>query len=392
MTEGRLPVPRDEMLALLRLRALPAIGPIRLDRLLARWGSAGRALEAASDEELGRAAARERHARRHVDRAERSLAWLERSDVAVVVRGAPRYPPVLEQLRDPPRLLYLRGRRELLDPTAVAIVGSRRCTEYGADAAHALAAGLARAGVVVVSGLARGIDARAHEGALSVGGTSTIAVLASGVDVPCPPENERLQQRISEEGLLVTEFDPGTPGMGFHFPMRNRIVACLARGVVVVEAPHKSGAMITVRHAIDLGREVFAVPGPIGRPTSEGTNNLLLEGAGPVTCVRDILDVMNGVRGERSPHPARIDARLAPAPPPEPGGGTVGESDPALTLLRGGPLHLDDLARELALTPAEAATRLLALEIDGSVRQLPGLRFACVRPEPPAGQAGRPRT
>jgi DNA processing protein len=240
----------------------------------------------------------------------------------------------------------------------VAVVGSRRHTGYGADAATAIAGGASRAGVVVVSGLARGIDAAAHAAALEGG---TIAVLGCGVDVEYPRENARLQARIAGEGLLLSEFAPGTPALPFHFPRRNRIIAALARGVVVVEATAKSGSLITVDHALDLGRDVFAVPGPIGSDTSAGTNALIRDGARLVESAEQLLEEL-GLLPEQP---------ILPPPPPAP---LAGEAGIAGALSRE-PRHLDELAAVCGVTPAGALVALLELELAGKARQLAGARF-----------------
>ena len=224
-----------------------------------------------------------------------------------------------------------------------------------------LAAGLARAGVVVVSGLARGTDAAAHEGALAGG---TVAVLGCGIDVAYPPEHRALQERIAGQGLVLTEFPPGTPPLRHHFPQRNRLIAALSRGVVVVEASARSGALITANRALDLGREVFAVPGPIGRRTSEGTNALLRDGARIVLDATDILAEL----GLPAPEPDGAGA----APP-------AGLSGPALAVwqaLSAESRHVDEVAARAGLDPAAALRALLELELLGCARQTAGMRYA----------------
>ena len=216
--------------------------------------------------------------------------------------------------------------------------------------------------------LAHGIDGHAHRAALAGG---TIAVLGCGPDVVFPHEHEELQARIGSDGLLVSEFVPGEPPLPHNFPRRNRIIAALARGVVVVEAPTKSGALITVEHAIDLGRDVFAVPGPVDRDTSAGTNALLRDGARLVTSAADILSEL-GIGGADALAAAAATADTASPAPPE------GLGDAPLRVWRAlepDPLHVDVLARRSDLAPADALGALLELELRGSVRQLPGTRF-----------------
>jgi DNA processing protein len=308
-----------------------------------------------------------------------SLAAIHRLDVRVVVYGGASYPRQLEQLHDPPPILFLRGRRDLLSSRTVAVVGARRHTEYGAEVARMVAWDLAAAGVVVASGMARGIDGIAHASALEAGGT-TIAVLGSGIDVPYPPEHDRLQERVAADGLLVSEFAPGEPALRYHFPRRNRVLAALAEAVVVVEAGPRSGSLITVEHAIDLSREVFAVPGPIGRVTSEGTNALIHDGAHIVTSSQDILDVLK-VRPSAAPGGAQDPAERwrggdggADGVARDPGG-----RDPALELLAclaDEPLHVDEIGRRAGAPAGSALASLLALELRGEVRQWPGMRFS----------------
>jgi DNA processing protein len=309
-----------------------------------------------------------------------SLAAIQRLDVRVVTYGGASYPARLGQLHDPPPIVFLRGDPELMDARTVAVVGARRHTEYGAEVTRAVSRDLAAAGVVVVSGMARGIDGIAHAAALDAGGT-TIAVLGAGIDVPYPAEHDRLQERVAADGLLVSEFAPGEPALRYHFPRRNRILAALAEAVVVVEAGPRSGALITVEHALDLSREVFAVPGPIGRETSEGTNALIRDGAHMVTRSADILDVLRMPRSTPPPQgrgapaePWRDEGVAADAVAP-----VLDDRDPAralLGLLGDEPLHVDEVGRRAGAPPGTALASLLALELRGEVRQWPGMRFS----------------
>jgi DNA processing protein len=276
-----------ELRALLEIRAIPGIGDVRLTALLRRHGSPARALEAIRAERPD-AAARlgAPGVAGRIDNALRSI--LEAKDIRAVAAHEPDYPAALLDLHDPPPLIFVRGHFGLLDRDTVAIVGTRACTEYGADAAREIARSLAGADIVVASGLAHGVDRHAHEAALDAGGV-TLAVIGCGIDVVYPRQHQRLYERIARDGLLVSEFLPGEPALPHHFPRRNRIIAALSRAVVVVEAPARSGALITAEHALDLGREVFAVPGPIGRRTSEGTNALIRDGASMVNAPDDVV-------------------------------------------------------------------------------------------------------
>lgn len=289
---------------------------------------------------------------------------------AVLDPGDSCYPSLLAVLTSPPPL-HVRGQIIADDALAVAIVGSRRATEYGIETAGRLASELAARGVTVVSGLARGIDTAAHRGALEAGGR-TIAVLGSGVDVIYPPENRSLAAEIERQGAIVSQFAPGTRPLPGHFPARNRILAALALGVVVVEAAERSGALITAGFAADLGREVFAVPGKITSETSRGPHRLIQEGA---KLVQDWTDVVQ----ELPEHSRR--AVLAPA-------ARSGASDqPAdrspegrvLALLEPGePRHLEALIEAAGQDAGRVSAALVALEIGGWTRQLPGQRWVRV--------------
>lgn len=280
----------------------------------------------------------------------------------ILRRGDPEYPERLNHLPNPPRQLYLGGDRLLLRERMVAIIGSRDCSEYGAGVAERLAAELSRAGVVILSGLARGIDGYAHRGAMLVAGR-TVAVLGTGIDVIYPKRNRAIQEDIAERGLLLTEYPPGSPAYHFHFPERNRLIAALAEVLVVVEAAVKSGTARTIRVATELGREIMAVPGPISRSTSSGTNALIRDGAGIVLGAEDVL----------------YELGIRPAQPvaPVPHSGAV--PDVALQAvwqeLSDEPVHVDDLAARSGLPSRVTAECLLELEIAGWARQLPGARF-----------------
>lgn len=276
--------------------------------------------------------------------------------------GAPDYPQILSSIPDPPPLLFYRGDlASFLDGPAVAVIGSRRGSPYGLGAARSLSRSLGAAGVRVVSGLARGIDGEAHRGCLE-GGGMTMAVLGSGLDVPYPREHAALLERIAGQGVAVTEHPPGTPPDAFNFPRRNRLISGFSRAVVVVEAGERSGTMITVDAALEQGRDVLAVPGEISRRGSTGTNRLIRDGAGVVTCVEDILDAL----GLASPAGGR-----AAAPP------VRGECARILELLSDGPVHFDQIARKLAVASKDLHSHLLELELSGRVVQRPG-KYYCL--------------
>jgi DNA processing protein len=256
----------------------------------------------------------------------------------------------------------------------IGIVGTRRATEYGRRVAHDLAADLAAAGWVVVSGLAGGIDAAAHSGALGSGG-GTIGVLGCGVDRVYPLANRRLQESMGRQGLLLSEYPPDRIPEKFHFPERNRIIAALSEALVVVQAPEKSGALITAKLALELGREVLAVPGPVDQAVSRGAHSLLRDGAALVESARDVLEELAGpCRGMLEPvQPTLFDAVPSPA---------AVDQDPISRLravLVEGPALADDLARATGIAVSDTLTALCRMELGGSVRSLPGHRYELVR-------------
>jgi len=341
---------------------VPGIGPARLAALLARFGgvaAAWRAPAGALDDLLDqRTRAAFLTTRAGLD-IEGALDRLRAAGIRAVSRDDPAYPPRLGRIAYPPYLLYVRGRADLLGSLAVAVVGTRRPSDYGQRAAARIAGDLAAAGVTVVSGLALGVDAAAHQAALDAGG-DTVAVLGCGVDVAYPPRNRRLAARIAEEGALVGEYPPGRPPDAGNFPARNRIVSGLARATVVVEAGIKSGALITAEYAADQGADVFAVPGSIFRPTAEGTNNLLANGAGVARGADDILGALALSRAADQ-NAAR---RTLPADPAE---------EAVLTHLADDPRHIDELSRAAGLDAQTVSRTLMLMELKGMVRQVGGM-------------------
>lgn len=291
------------------------------------------------------------------------------SAVARLAPGEAGYPALLAAVPSPP-VLWVRGSVTPDDEVAVAIVGSRRATAYGLETARALAGDLASRGVTIVSGLARGIDSAAHRAALDAGGR-TIAVLGCGIDVVYPPENAPLAEAIAESGALVSQFSPGTPPMPWHFPLRNRTLAGLALGVVVVEAGERSGALITARLAAELGREVLAVPGRITSELSRGPNGLIGDGARLVASWSDIVQEL--------PERARRSLRPLPETPGEVQPVAGGDAQLVLAGLRPDePTHIETVIAATGLSPARAAAALLALELSGQARQMEGQRWMAV--------------
>jgi len=340
----------QDMRALLVLSALRGIPPGRLREIAARTGSAAATLAEIRE---GRAGSRnDRRYARSLD--PEALAGAARAAGArLVVWGSPGYPPQLEHLPDPPPLLYVVG-EDLPDPTwAVAVVGARACSELGREIARAIGRGLALAGVTVVSGAARGIDAAAHEGALDVGG-GTLAVLGCGIDVPYP--SRRLLDRIRTHGTLVSEFAPGTPPEAQRFPARNRIVAGLAAATVIVEGAERSGSMITAEHAMEFGRDVFAVPGAVNNPLAAVPLQLIRDGA---RMVRGVEDLLHDLGLEVTVEAAARRADL---------------TDPEREALRhlAGPTLPERVAGALGTSVPEAVALLMGLELRGFVRSVGG--------------------
>jgi DNA processing protein len=390
-----------ELRALLHIRAIPGVGDVRLTALLRRHGSA-RAAWAAIRMDRPDAAAKIRTPAAEARIAHALRSVLDAPDTVAIGAHEPHYPSALFDLHDAPPLIFARGDTGLLDRPAVAIVGTRACTEYGADVARSIADALARAGVVVVSGLAHGVDRHAHEAALDAGG-HTAAVIGCGIDVVYPHQHQQLHDRIGRDGLLVSEFMPGEPALPHHFPRRNRIIAALSRAVVVVEAPARSGALITADHALDLGREVFAVPGPIGRRTSDGTNALIRDGATVVTTPGDIVEFVASLlavekggsaarlRPGQGPRRSRTGLPAVPGSGvgfgPATGGAAVPGSGVGVGPTIGGPaaaveaalseepMHVDDLANAARLDPGRTLAALLELELMGRARACSGGRY-----------------
>lgn len=282
----------------------------------------------------------------------------------------PEYPALLRETYAPPPVVFLRGRRDALQGPAVAIVGARHPTPYGTRVARDLARDLAAAGVLVVSGLARGIDAEAHRGALAAGG-KTVAVLGCGVDRYYPPEHSALCDEIEAQGACISEFAWGTPPLQANFPQRNRVIAGMSLATVVVEAGDKSGALITANHALQENRLVGAVPGPVYSPLSAGTHKLLRDGALLVRDAGDILHELESLlpRSFLSPPAGSGENRVSPEVAPASGDSPRGR---LLQSIGFTPIHGDALAAGLGLSPRAVSTLLFELELDGLVRKLPG--------------------
>lgn len=285
----------------------------------------------------------------------------EFSPIVTLAWSDARYPPWLRVVPDPPPVIWARGDLSVLEQPSVAIVGSRAASQYAKTVARSLAADLARAGIVVTSGLARGVDGAAHAGCLDAGGR-TIAVVGTGIDVVYPQEHETLAERIVRSGLLVSELEPGAPPNAWHFPRRNRIISGLSRAVVVVEASEKSGSLITARLALEQGREVMAVPGSVLYGRNSGAHALIKDGAMPIEDASDILDAL----GLAARPAGRVPSRA-----------TMGNAPVETALERAGTdgLDLDALAAATGLESEPLLAALTALELDGRVERLSGGRF-----------------
>lgn len=360
------PGDREDLLARLRLIRTERVGPVAFRQLVARFGSAAAALEALPDLAARAGGAPLRPP--PVAAAERELARLEALGARLLAAGLAPYPALLARTEDAPPLLAALGDLRLLDRPAVAVVGARNASAAGLKLARTIAADLAEAGLVVVSGLARGLDSAAHEGALP----ATIAALAGGIDIAAPPEVGPLQDRIAREGgLLLAENPPGTQPQARHFPRRNRIISGLSLGVVVVEATLGSGSLITARLAGEQGREVMAVPGSPLDPRASGPNALIRDGA---TLVRDAADVLEAVRAFAAPATVPPPATLFEAAPPADLPADLVERVAAL--LGPTPVAPDALAREAGVSGAELASALTDLELAGRARRDAGGRVA----------------
>ncbi len=354
----------DEFTAWFRLLEAPGVGRETARRLLAAFGSpqtvfdaSSLALRDATDASVSRALARPTET--FAARLKAALAWWQ-ADTSrhIVTLGDRDYPPQLLQAADPPLLLYVQGDPAVLSAASVAVVGSRNPSVQGADNARAFARRLSAEGFAVVSGLALGIDGAAHEGALE-GAGGTIAVVGTGPDRVYPSRHLDLAHRIAAHGAVVSEYAPGTPPLAENFPQRNRIIAGLSLGTLVVEAALRSGSLITARLAAEAGREVFAVPGSIHAPQSRGCHALIRQGAMLVESADEILDALRGAR------PAAMAMAVTASADPT-------ARDPVLEALGQDPTTLDALLARTGWPTHELSARLLEMELDGRVARLPG--------------------
>jgi len=348
-----------DLAAWIKLSLVPGLGAQTLRKLLGAFGLPQQIL-AAGHRALASIVSAELVARILSDldapAVDAALDWASEDGHAVLTLADDAYPRPLLETPDPPALLYLRGRRELLARPALAVVGSRNATPQGVSNAEQFARAFSSAGLTIVSGLALGIDAAAHRGGLDAAG-STIAVLGTGADILYPARNRALGERISSEGLIVSEFPLGTPPHGSNFPRRNRVISGLARGCLVVEAALASGSLITARLAAEQGRDVFAMPGSIHSPHSKGCHALIKQGAKLVESAQDLLQELG------------IEARAAPV------AAAAGAAAGLLAHLGYDPSDIDTLCARSGLTADLVSAMLLQLELDGKVASLPGGQY-----------------
>jgi DNA processing protein len=364
LSRGVSPI-SEAALPLLILDGLPRVGPVTIRRLVERFGTADAALVAPNRDfaaVAGGEAARMRSDRALRSEAEAALRRAARLGMQVLTWRSADYPEALTHLADPPPVLFLRGRAELMvdGRPRVTVVGARRATSRARDVAVRLGRLLARAGATVVSGLALGVDGAVHEGTLRADGRA-VAVLGTGADVVYPRANKRLFDAILERGLVVSEFAPGQGAAPHHFPRRNRVLAALSPTTVVVEAGRRSGSLITVDHALDLGRDVWAVPGPIDSSNSLGSNRLLGEGARALVAIEDFVTEVCGSSAHR---PTQPHAREHTEPAAR-----------VLAALADDTLLVDELAAIAGLPAATALAILTTMELHGEVERMPGMRF-----------------
>lgn len=360
----------------LRLRAIDGAGDLTIVRLIRAWRGPEAVLSASRDELIQRGCSPQLAdaIRRGPDSStqrdiESELHAIERGHIEVRSLLDPTYPARLKMIADPPPLLYITGTLTEQDELAVAIVGARNATMAGRAMTEELSHDLAEAGMTVVSGLARGVDAAAHRGALAAQGR-TIAVLGCGIDRTYPMEHERLRRQIEEQGAILSETPMGAPPLSHHFPRRNRIISGLSLGVIVTEAAINSGSLITARLAADQGREVFAVPGFVKDATSRGTNALLKEGAALIERAQDVIDSVLPQLDQT------LRLRLKPAREKKASAAPLGdEGQRVYDVLSYVPLTVDDVVVATGLSVSAVMASLLSLELRQRVRQLPGQRY-----------------
>src|SRR5271170_4831924 len=359
------------------LALTPGLGPRLAGKLLREFGTPEAIFEASltslEAQHIPAAVAQAIHSRQPLSAAAKEIAQAEQYGCKMLTWDEPEYPARLREIFDPPPLLYVRGNIELLNRHSISIVGARRPTPYGNQMAERLGRDLAARGLVIVSGLARGIDACAHRGALSTPAGTTIGVLGCGIDVVYPKENKKLFEEIEQRGAIISEFPLGTFPGAQNFPIRNRVIAGMSLGVVCVEGAQYSGSLITSRLAMEFSREVFGVPGNVTQPTSFGPNQLIKQGAKLVTSWEDVV--------EELPTPVRAELLPVESPSAQERASLVQESlapgERALYELLSvdQARHVDEILELSGMTSSEVLASLFDLEIKGVIRQLPGKQF-----------------
>ncbi|WP_018233246.1 DNA-processing protein DprA [Thioalkalivibrio thiocyanodenitrificans] len=374
---------RDVLEDWLRLRHAPEVGPATLARLLARFSTPGAILAAPGGQlralGLGDRALAVLDGREVPPGVSADLRWAEGADHHILTLDDPRYPPILREIAAPPGVLYVIGDPDVLADPQLAVVGSRHPTPGGTESARAFAAHLARSGLVITSGLALGIDAAAHQGALDAHG-ATVAVMATGPDRIYPARHKDLAHRIARGGALVSEFPVGTHARAEHFPQRNRLISGLSAGTLVVEAALGSGSLITARCASEQGREVFAMPGSIHNPVARGCHRLIRQGAKLVETADDVLEELAAI----------LRPVTAAAAPPSPAADDAQVSDEArdpdherlLEAMGFDPVTVDQMVSRTGLTVEAVSSMLLLMELRGQVASLSGGRYVRHQPEP----------
>lgn len=351
------------------LRLAFGIGNINYKNLVNHFGAPENVFKARPDE-LGQVEGITARAIDYIrnfkpDRAvDKELDLINKKAVAIITLNDAAYPKNLKNIYDPPPLLYVKGALSSLDDAAFAIVGSRNASEYGMTATERISRELAMHGITIVSGMARGIDSCAHDGALAARGR-TIAVLGSGIDVIYPPENRRLYESITSHGAVVSELSMGTKPNAYNFPARNRIISGLSLGVLVVEASLHSGSLITAQLALEQGRDVFAVPGNVHSYKSKGTHKLLKDGARLVESAQDILEEIRVNDSAAAPREELPDKTVV----------LSGELQSVYQQLHEEPLHMDEIIAKTGFTSSRLSALLLELELSNLIQQLPGTRF-----------------
>ena len=364
-------IPQDQRQAWLTLYMIPGLGNVVLRRLFEKFLDVNAIFEASFFDLMGVEGLRKGIARKILDRgflerAEKEILKAERAGAKILTYQDPAYPLLLREIHNPPMVLFVKGREIPLEQTFVGLVGSRNPTHYGLKTAERISMALAKRGAGVVSGLARGIDASAHIGCLRAEGF-TIGVLGTGIDVVYPKSNGKLFDQMVEEGVVLSEFPMGTAPEPRNFPIRNRVISGLARGVAVVEATRKSGSLITAALALEQNREIFAVPGSIDSFKSTGTHWLIKQGAKLIESADDILDELWFLKQNAG--------TKKECEPTLPKGKMDSVERTVYDIIGNYPIHIDQIARTGAMDAGQVAMILLKMELNGTIRQLPGKMY-----------------